>query len=76
MEINLKFHKCLKKFLFSVILKKGAFMRNWLREKTVILTGASGGIGRALCKMLICKYDVKVIGIGSIFKSSVNIQSV
>ena len=51
-------------------------MRNWLREKTVILTGASGGIGRALCKMLICKYDVKVIGIGSIFKSSVNIQSV
>ena len=39
-------------------------MRNWLKDKTVILTGASGGIGRALCKILVQKYGVHVIGIG------------
>ena len=39
-------------------------MRNWLREKYVVLTGASGGIGRQLCKILIVKYGANVIGIG------------
>lgn len=39
-------------------------MRNWLKDKTVILTGASGGIGREMCKLLICKYGANVIGIG------------
>ncbi len=39
-------------------------MRNWLENKTLILTGASGGIGRQLCKLFIQKYKANVIGIG------------
>lgn len=39
-------------------------MLNWLRGKYVVLTGASGGIGRQLCKILIVKYGANVIGIG------------
>ena len=39
-------------------------MKNWLKDKYVILSGASGGIGRQLCKVLIEKYQAKVIGIG------------
>lgn len=39
-------------------------MRNWLRDKYVVLTGASGGIGRQLCKILIVQYGANVIGIG------------
>ena len=39
-------------------------MRNWLEDKYVILTGASGGIGKELCKLLVQKYRAKVIGIG------------
>ena len=39
-------------------------MRNWLKGKTVMLTGASGGIGRELCKLLVQKYGATVIGIG------------
>lgn len=39
-------------------------MKNWLYEKTVVLTGASGGIGRELTKILINNYGATVIGIG------------
>lgn len=39
-------------------------MRNWLYGECVILTGASSGIGRALCKILIQKYGAYVIGVG------------
>lgn len=39
-------------------------MRNWLYGRYVVLTGASGGIGRQLCKLLIEKYGAKVIGVG------------
>ena len=39
-------------------------MRNWLKDQYVVLAGASGGIGRELCKLLICKYQAKVIGVG------------
>lgn len=39
-------------------------MRNWLKNEYVVLSGASGGIGRELCKILIEKYDARVIGIG------------
>lgn len=38
-------------------------MRNWLNNQYVILTGASGGIGRELCKILVLKYGAKVIGV-------------
>lgn len=39
-------------------------MRNWLQDKYVVLTGASGGIGRELAKLLVKKYGAKVIGVG------------
>ncbi len=39
-------------------------MRNWLLDQYVILTGASGGIGRELTKRLIVKYGARVFGIG------------
>ena len=37
---------------------------NWLNNKTVVISGASGGIGFNLAKILIEKYNCKVIGIG------------
>ncbi|MBQ8320610.1 MAG: SDR family NAD(P)-dependent oxidoreductase [Clostridia bacterium] len=38
--------------------------QSWLYEKYVVVTGASSGIGRAVCKLLVEKYAVKVIGVG------------
>ncbi len=38
-------------------------MKNWLYNKTVIITGASGGLGFTLAKLLIEKYNCNVIGI-------------
>lgn len=37
--------------------------KNYLYQKTVVITGASGGIGFTLAKMLIEKYNCKIIGI-------------
>jgi short-subunit dehydrogenase len=39
-------------------------MRNWLKDKWIVLSGASSGIGRALVKILIKKYGACVYGIG------------
>ncbi len=39
-------------------------MKNWLQNNYVVLSGASGGIGRELTKILVCKYHAYVIGIG------------
>ncbi len=39
-------------------------MKNWLYNQTVVLTGASGGIGKELCLILIRRYGARVIGIG------------
>ena len=36
---------------------------NWLNNKIVIISGASGGLGFGIAKMLIEKYNCKVIGI-------------
>lgn len=38
-------------------------MANWLKNTTVIITGASGGIGKGITMRLIQKYNCKVIGI-------------
>ena len=38
-------------------------MANWLKNTTVIITGASGGIGKGIAIRLIQKYNCKVIGI-------------
>ena len=37
--------------------------KNWLYQKTVIISGASGGIGFSVAKMLVEKFDCKIIGI-------------
>lgn len=37
---------------------------NWLKDRYVVLSGASGGIGREVCKIFVKKYGAKVIGIG------------
>lgn len=36
---------------------------NWLFDKTVVITGASSGIGREMCYILAQKYHCKIIGI-------------
>ncbi len=38
-------------------------MKNWLDNKTVIITGASAGIGKGIAEMLIKKHNCNVIGI-------------
>ena len=50
-------------------------MRNWLKNKYVILTGASGGIGREMCKLLINKYGARVIGIGRNQEKMLSLQA-
>ncbi len=37
--------------------------KNWLYKKTVVVSGASGGLGFAISKLLIEKFDCKIIGI-------------
>ncbi len=39
-------------------------MANWLQNEYVIVSGASGGIGKELTKLLVQKYGAKVVGIG------------
>ena len=39
-------------------------MKNWLKGRYAVVTGASSGIGKELCKLLLEKYEVKVIGVG------------
>ena len=39
-------------------------MKNWVFEQYVVVSGASSGIGKQLCRLLIEKYGAKVIGIG------------
>lgn len=38
-------------------------MKNWLINERVIVTGASGGIGKELCRIFIEKYGANVIGV-------------
>ncbi len=37
--------------------------KNWLYNKTVIISGASGGLGFSIAKLLIEKYNCKIFGI-------------
>lgn len=37
--------------------------KSWLNDKTVVISGASGGLGFNVAKILVEKYDCKVIGI-------------
>ena len=39
-------------------------MKNWICNQYVILSGASSGIGKELCRLFIEKYGANVIGIG------------
>ncbi len=45
-------------------LKGYKFTMNWLYGKTILITGASSGLGRALTVQLIREYNCKVIGVG------------
>ena len=40
------------------------YKRNWITNKTVVISGASSGMGREVTKILINKYNCNVIGIG------------
>ena len=40
------------------------YKRNWIYNKTVVISGASSGMGREVAKILINNYNCKVIGIG------------
>lgn len=37
--------------------------KHWLKDKTIVISGASGGLGFAVAKLLIKKYNCKIIGI-------------
>lgn len=50
-------------------------MKNWLNNQTVVLTGASGGIGKELCLLFIRKYGAKVIGIGRSEEKMLTLQA-
>lgn len=39
-------------------------MKNWLKDKTVVVTGASSGIGKEICRLLIIRYGASVVGVG------------
>ena len=38
-------------------------MKNWLYNQNIVVTGASSGIGKELCRLLISKYNANVIGV-------------
>lgn len=37
--------------------------KSWLNQKTIVITGVTGGLGKELAKELLSRYDAKVIGI-------------
>lgn len=51
-------------FILNIEKSEHLIMKNWLRKEYVILSGASSGIGKELCKILINTYGANVIGIG------------
>ena len=49
-------------------------MKNWLNGQTVILSGASGGIGKELAKLLVLKFGANVVGIGRSEEKMLSLQ--
>ena len=58
---------CKYKFFSGYVVKNC-----WLKNKTVVISGASGGLGFAIAKTLIEKYDCKIIGIARNEKKILN----
>lgn len=46
-----------------ILLKEKILKKSYLNNKTILITGASGGLGFAMAKLLIEKFNCKVIGI-------------
>ncbi len=46
--------------------------KSWLNNKTIVISGASGGLGFSIAKLLIEKYNCKVIGIARNEKKILN----
>jgi short-subunit dehydrogenase len=51
-------------FLHLFVLSLVVIMKNYLVNKTVVLTGASSGIGREMSEILVTKYGATVVGVG------------
>lgn len=48
---------------------------NWIYNKNVIVTGASSGIGKEICKLLAIKYNCKVLGVARTESKLLDLQN-
>ena len=63
-KINISFYFFLIYFYNCANIYTVANMsKKWLKNKTVVISGASGGLGFSIAKYLIEKFDCKIIGI-------------
>lgn len=49
-------------------------MKNWLKNSSVVITGASSGIGKEVAKLLITKYNCTVLGVGRSEQKLINFK--
>lgn len=47
---------------------------NWIFKKNVVVTGASSGIGKEICKLLAVKYNCKVLGVARTESKLIDLQ--